>query len=99
MSKYRKSISFSKRVSFLNELKRGNKLINFVLEQIFTGTTEENVALALDLLSGHKKLKIAITGQGESHDSVSPPSSTTAPGSPKGKTNLLQDLDDMAKDL
>jgi len=95
MSKYRKSISFSERISFLNELKRGNKLINLVLEQIFTGTTEENVALALDILSGHKKLKIAITGQEESY----PPSSTTASGSPKGSANLLGDLDDIAKDL
>lgn len=110
MTKLRKVVFFDESIEFLKDLKNGGKLVNVIMKQVFTGSRTENLALAMDLLNGKKKLDVRISTQEDSSQNVKQEHKTIKVNikkegeekrvRPNGKkVSLLDDLSDMAKDF
>jgi len=110
MTKLRKVVFFDESIEFLKDLKNGGKLVNVIMKQVFTGSRTENLALAMDLLNGKKKLDVRISTQEDSSQNVKQEHKTIKVNIKKEgeekrvrpnrkKVSLLDDLSDMAKDF
>jgi len=60
--KLRKVVFLDESVAFLKELNRSSTLVNKVLKQVFTGSTSENLALALDIIHGRRTITVQVSG-------------------------------------
>ena len=92
--KIRKVFFLEESFSFLKELQRSGVLVNLLLRAVFRGSRSENLDLAMDLLTGKKKLEVQIR---EAGDSTSRVRSHQAVKQEKIKVKLTQKRDDGKK--